>query len=56
MCDIGFVLAFVRALRAHGWRVFYRGLSVALVRSVPVSCTVLPMFDFAQAELTRLLD
>ncbi len=32
---------------------FYRGLSVTLVRSVPVACTVLPMFDYVHEKLSQ---
>ena len=39
--------------RRHGWRVFYRGLGVMLLRSIPVSSTVLPLYDAIREGLMR---
>jgi hypothetical protein len=46
---------FRQLLRTYSWGVFYRGFSLTLMRSIPVSCTTLPMFDTVHMHLSKFL-
>ncbi len=41
-------------LRLHGPRVFFRGMSVALLRALPVNCIVFPVYEFSVGALGRV--
>lgn len=41
-------------LRAHGPRVFFRGMSVALLRALPVNCIVFPVYESSVTAMGRL--
>lgn len=41
-------------LRAHGPRVFFRGMSVALLRALPVNCIVFPVYEASVQALGKV--
>ena len=43
-----------RLLQQSGWRAFYRGYAVTLLRAGPVSACVLPIYDLALARLSSV--
>ena len=43
-----------RLLQQSGWRAFYRGYAVTLLRAGPVSACVLPIYDLALARLSTV--
>jgi hypothetical protein len=42
-----------QTLEQHGWRIFFRGLGVTVLRAFPVNAIVFPVYEFTLQQLSK---